>query len=295
MKRGTAILLAVFTAVIGQAAAAGQPPKAAREAQPPRRIISLIPAVTETLFAIGAGPQVVGVSSFDNFPTEVEKLQRVGALLDPDLEKILSLRPDLVAIYGSQTDLKGQLERAHIPVYLYTHAGLADVTTTIRQLGTRVGREAAGATLAADIEAQIATTRERVAGRARPRTLIVFGRESGSLRGIYASGGVGFIHDMVSAAGADNVFAGVKRQAVQATTELILSRRPEVVLELRADTLTPGVRKRETAAWQALPGLPAVRTGRVYLLGDPRTVIPGPRVAEAIETIARTLHPEAYR
>jgi iron complex transport system substrate-binding protein len=91
------------------------------------------------------------------------------------------------------------------------------------------------------------------------------------------------------------VFAGVNRQAVQATSELILSRRPEVVLELRGDTLTPDARQRETAVWQVLPGLPAVRSARVYLLGDPRTVIPGPRVAEAVELIARTLHPDAFR
>ena len=69
------------------------------------RIISLVPALTEMLFAIGAGPQVVAVSSFDRYPPEVTRCPRVGALLDPDVERMLSLRPDLVAIYGSQTDL----------------------------------------------------------------------------------------------------------------------------------------------------------------------------------------------
>ena len=82
---------------------------------PPRRIISLVPALTEMLFAIGAGPQVVAVSSFDTYPPEVAPLPRVGALLDPDVERVLSLTPDLVAIYGTQTDLKRQLERASIP------------------------------------------------------------------------------------------------------------------------------------------------------------------------------------
>lgn len=291
IKRATRVIAALLALLVVATSASSQatvPPRA------PQRIISLIPAVTEMLFAIGAGPQVVAVSSFDTFPPEVAKLQRVGALLDPDLEKILSLRPDLVVIYGSQTDLKAQLERAKISLYPYRHAGLADVTTTIRQLGTRIGRDAAAAALAAGIEAQIAATRARVAGRPRPRTLIVFGREPGTLRGIYASGGIGFIHDMVSAAGGDNVFAGVERQAVQATTELILSRRPDVVLELRADVLTPEARRRESDAWLALPGVPAVRARRVYLLDDARTVIPGPRVAEAIELIARTLHPEVF-
>src|SRR5438045_8356176 len=83
----------------------------------PQRIISLVPALTEMLFAMGAGAQVVAVSSFDEYPPEVKNLERVGALLDPNLERILSLRPDLVAIYGRQQDLKTQLARASIPVY----------------------------------------------------------------------------------------------------------------------------------------------------------------------------------
>ena len=97
--------------VISLAALAALQPSAT-----PTRIISLIPAVTEMLFAIGAGPQVMAVGSFDRYPPEVEKLQRVGALIDPDVERILSLRPDLVAIYGSQADLRIQLERAKVPV-----------------------------------------------------------------------------------------------------------------------------------------------------------------------------------
>jgi iron complex transport system substrate-binding protein len=273
----------------GTARAGTQPQRA------PQRIISLIPAVTEMLFAIGAGPQIVAVSSFDRYPPEVEKLQRVGALIDPDVERILSLRPDLVAIFSSQTDLRAQLERARIPLFLYTDAGLADVANTMRTLGTRVGKEAAGNRAAGQLEASIAAVRARVTGRARPRTLIVFDREPFTLRGIYASGGIGFIHDMVEAAGGTNVFRELQRKAVQATTEQILTRAPDVILELRADALPPDEKRREMAAWQALPALPAVRAGRVYIIADPRTVLPGPRIAQAIELIARTLHADAFR
>jgi iron complex transport system substrate-binding protein len=271
---------------IGMASAAAQP------ARTPARIVSLIPAVTEMLFAIGAGPQVLAVSSFDRYPPEVAKLQRVGALIDPDVERILSLRPDLVAIYGSQADLRVQLERAKIPVYIYSHAALPDVTATIRHLGAPVGHPRESTHLARTIEVRIQRQRQQVAGRPRPRTLVVFDREPLALRGIYASGGFGFIHDMLDAAGGDNVFADVKQQAVQATTELILSRRPDVILELRGDPVAGDVKRREIATWQALASVPAVRSGRVYFIDQQLTVIPGPRVADAIELIARTLHPD---
>jgi iron complex transport system substrate-binding protein len=260
----------------------------------PTRIISLIPAVSEMLFAIGAGPRVVAVSSFDEYPEEVRALPRVGALLDPDVERILSLRPDLVIVYESQIDLRRQLERASIPLFVYKHAGLADVTTTIRALGTRIGRDGDAARVVGGIENSLADIRRRVAGRPRPRTLLVFGRDALALRGIYASGGVGFLHDMLTAAGGENLFADVERQSVQATTELILSRRPEVILELRSGAMTTGQREREAAVWQALPGVPAVRAGRLAIVTDPRTVVPGPRVAEGTELIARAIHPEAF-
>lgn len=255
----------------------------------PRRIISLIPAVTEILFALGAGESVVAVSSFDRHPPDIEQLPRVGALVDPDLERILSLRPDLVAVYGSQTDLRTQLDRAQVPLYVYSHAGLSDVPTTILELGARLGRSARARALTSEIETRISAVRRRVAGRPRPRTLIVLAREGFALRGIYASGGYGFIHDMVTAAGGDNVYADVKRQAVQATAEQVIARQPEVILELRLEPLSAASRKKELAIWGQLTSVPAVRNARVHIVADARTVIPGPRVAEGVEVLATVL------
>jgi cobalamin transport system substrate-binding protein len=259
-------------------------------AKPPARIISLIPAVTEMLFAVGVGNRLVGVSNFDHFPPEVESIPRVGALLDPNVERILALRPDLVVVYRSQTDLIAQLGRAQIPTFVYAHAGLADVTSTLRELGARVGAADRAGTLASDIERRIDALRKRYATGPRPKTLVVIGRDAFALRGIYASGGVGFIHDMLMAAGAENVFADTKREAVQATSELILARAPEVVLELRGDPIDAPTQAKELQAWDALSSLPAVRNKRVRIVADPRTVIPGPRVADAVELLAGVIH-----
>jgi len=263
--------------------------------KPPARIVSLIPAVTEMLFAIGAGPQVVAVGSFDRYPPAVETLPRVGALLDPDLERILALRPDLVVVYATQTELRQQLDRAGIPQFVYQHARLNDVLTTLRQVSTRVGRGSEGDALAATIERSLDGIRKRVAGRGRPRTLIVISRESGALRGMFASGGIGFLHDMIDIAGGDNVFADVSRQSVQTTSELVLAKRPDVILELRGTPLSRAEVAAERRAWNSLPSLPAVRADRIYMIADERTVVPGPRVAEGTELLARALHPEAFK
>jgi len=270
------------------AAAAGAPQSR------PSRIVSLIPAVTEMLFVIGAGPHVVAVSSFDEYPPQVKLLPRVGALLDPDLERILSLRPDLVVVYESQSDLRRQLERAGVPMYIYKHAGLPDVLETMQAVGTRIGRGPEAAAAITQVQDHLARIRARVQSLPRARTLLVFSRDALTLRGIYASGGVGFLNDMLNVAGGDNVFGDITRQSVQATTELILARQPDVIVEFRSGALSDGLRAKEVAAWGALAAVPAVRNRRIAILTDQRTVVPGPRVAEGTELIARIVHPEAF-
>lgn len=261
-------------------------------AQRPSRIISLVPNVTEILFAVGAGPQVVAVSSYDQEPPAVRVLPRVGALLDPDTEKILSLRPDLVVVYGSQDDLKTQLTRARIPFFDYRHGGLDHVMATMRAVGARTGHAAEGDAAASALEARIDAVRQSVAGKPRPKTLLVFGREPGTLRNIFVSGGAGFLHDMLVAAGGDDVMADVRRESVQATTETILARAPEVIIDLHSDLEidAAGV-QREAAAWNPLASVPAVRNHRVVVLTGRGLTVPGPGVAEVVERLAQALHP----
>src|SRR5262249_57079409 len=131
-----------------------------------------------------------------------------------------------VIVYETQADLRAQLDRAHIPYFLYRHRGLPDIAQTIRALGARVSMADRAEALATSLEQQIAAIRNRVASAPRPRTLLVFGRERGTLRGIDASGGVGFLHDMLEAAGGADALADLKQQAVTVETEMVLRRTP---------------------------------------------------------------------
>jgi iron complex transport system substrate-binding protein len=275
------IALAVTVTVTGQRA--------------PTRIVSLVPALTDMLLAVGARPQLVGVSSYDDEP-EVQALPRVGALLDPDVERIISLRPDLVMVYGSQRDLVTQLSRASIATFDYQPRTLADVIATVRRLGARVGRSRQANAVATSMERRIAAVRTRVRSAGRPRTLLVFGRERGTLRGIYASGGRGFLHDMLEAAGGTNVYADVQTESVQVSSEMILARAPEVIIELRSVDIPDAIEvAREMAPWTALASVPAVRAGRLHLVAGKSINVPGPLVAEGVERIAGVLHPGLFR
>ena len=262
----------------------------------PQRIVSLVPATTEMLYVMGAGNRLVGVGSYDRYPPDVEKLPRLGGLLDPSVERLLALRPDLVIVYDSQIDLRKQLERARLPMWGYSLKGLPDVTSTMRALGERIGMAKEGNAAAARIETALRAIQARVAGKPRPRTLLIFGREPGALRGINASGGYGFLHDLVELAGGIDVLADVKQAAVAMSSEMVLARAPDVIIELHYGEAWPAGRlDAERRVWTALPSLPAVRSGRIHLLTGDEFVVPGPRVTIAAERIARVVHPELFR
>jgi iron complex transport system substrate-binding protein len=262
----------------------------------PHRIISLVPATTEMLFAMGAGDRIVGVSNYDRFPPEVQRIKKVGGLLDPDVETLLSLKPDLVIVYDTQADLKRQLERAQVPMYHYIHRGLADIMETMRALGARIGAKTPADAAATRVEQQLEAVGRRVAGRPRPGTLLVFGREQGTIRRVHASGGYGFLHDVLELAGGTDVLNDLHKQSVEMSTEMILTRKPDVIIELHyGNSLKPAAMDAERLVWNALPSLPAVRNKRVYLLAGDEFVVPGPRIVVAAERFARTLHPDAFK
>ena len=268
------------------------------QAQAPgtRRIVSLVPATTEMLFEMGAGNRVVGVGTYDHFPSSVETLPKLGGLLDPNIEQLLALKPDLVIVYDTQSELRQRLDRARIPQWGYSIRTLGDVTQTMRALGTRIGMGTEANAAADRVDARLQALRTRIAGRTRPKTLLLFGREPGTLRGINASGGYGFLHDLVELAGGTDVLADVKQAAVPMSSEMVLARAPEVIVELHyGEPIAPGRIDVERRVWRALPSVPAVRTNRIHLLTGNEFVVPGPRVTLAAEQLARALHPDAFR
>jgi iron complex transport system substrate-binding protein len=245
---------------------------------------------------MGAGKIVAGVSSYDHYPPEVEKLPKLGGLLDPNVEQLLAIKPDLVIVYGTQTDLVQQLKRAGIPMFPYVHRDLTDVTHTIRDLGRAVGYGFNADAVADAIQTKLKEVRAKVSGRNRPRTLVVFGRQPGTLQNIDASGGYGFLHDMLGIAGGEDVMSDVKRESVQMSTEMVLARAPEVIIELHYGASLSAIdEEREKRVWDKLGSVPAVRDHRVFLVIGDEYVVPGPRIAAATEHLAQILHPGAFK
>lgn len=285
-----AVAAAVALALAFPTAVTSREQRATDTVSPPRRIVSFVPAVTEMLFAMGAGDRVVGVSSFGRFPPAVLTLPQVGGLLDPQIERVLALKSDLVVIYTSQRELRTQLDRAAVPHFDYVHRDLADVTQTIRSIGVRVGAGEAAERVAADVERRLEGIRRQAVGRSRPRTLLIIGRETGSLRRILASGGYGFLHDLLTLAGGEDVLGDIRRESVELSVEAVLARAPDVIIELRygqtlSATALEGVRRE----WNTLGAVPAVKRNAVHVLQGDEFVVPGPRVVAAASALSAVL------
>jgi ABC-type Fe3+-hydroxamate transport system substrate-binding protein len=263
----------------------------------PRRIVSLAPSATEILFAIGAGPQVVGVDAYSDFPPPARTRPRLGALLDPDLEGMLRLAPDLAVLLPSQAETATALEEAGVRTLTIPHETLADVESAIRLLGLRTGHQREARALADSLERTLERAKSETSGRAPLRVLFVVAREEGQLASVTVAGPATYLDELIRTAAAVNVLPPVGTRYPQVSAETILRLGPDVILEWApvAATATAvetaasdGRRVRE---WRRLFAGAGGRAPEVHVLHDDLWLRPGPRVVQALQRLRALLAP----
>jgi cobalamin transport system substrate-binding protein len=256
---------------------------------PPGRIVSLVPSVTEILFAIGARDVLVGVTDFCDYPPEARRKAHVGDMLNPNLEALIALKPDLVVATrsGNREEIFDQLTRLGIAVSLVDPVSVDDVLRLVAGLGEVTGRRAGAQAVTAEFERRVASVRERVAGRPRPRVLYVLWPEP-----LIVPGRGSLVSELISLAGAESVTADQGPGYSRMSLEAAVGRAPEVIILARHGAGTgPAVREQ----WQRLESLPAIRSGRLYVADGDLLHRYGPRVVEGLELLARFIHPEVFR
>ena len=225
------------------------------------------------LFAVGAGSQVVGVSSYDDFPAEAKALPRIGALLDPDVERILSLRPDLVITYGSQIALEAQLGRAGIRIFSYRNGGIATILQTLRDIGRVTGHAAQGDRQAKEIEGTAQRDPREgqgTAASANAPCLRPAGRDAPSR--CMSQAGRDFSTRCSRSPGARTRLPTCAVNRCSRRTKCFLWCAPAIV-ELRATGLfAAGEEKRKGSVVNAA-FIPAVRNGRIHMLNGAYLVV----------------------
>lgn len=239
-----------------------------------KRIVALAPSLAETLFALGLGERVVGVGDYSVWPPEVAGLPKLGGLLDPSFEEIVALKPDLALILPSQRDLGTKLERLGIATLIVPSDSLADVEKSFSLIAGRCGAPAAGEKLTAEWRREMAP--HPLPGA--PKVLLVVGRSPGRLNELLIAGKGTFLDDLLVRLGGVNAFADAPLAWPQVNLEEVLARAPEAIIELRTEAPTAEVAALLSRDWQGLPGLPAVKNGRIASIGGAYTLVPGPRL-----------------
>ncbi len=254
----------------------------------PMRIVSLAPSVTETLFALNAGPSVIGVSDYCDYPPEVRRLPRVGSFLTPNLEAIIALRPTLVIGLWLSSDVRQirALKSMGYPVLLIKDGSLAEIDNSIEAVGARIGREIEARDLVAQIRRQITSVRERLATVKSERALMLVGHQP-----IVAVGRGTYLDELLQIAHAENIAAPANEEWPHLSMEYIIAMRPEVIL----DGSMGNDPSSSNTFWEKYPTIPAVRERRVFGYPENPILHSGPRVGQSLEMIARMIHPEAWR
>ncbi|MFL6197293.1 MAG: ABC transporter substrate-binding protein [Thermoanaerobaculia bacterium] len=254
---------------------APRPAATATPAAPPQRIIALTPSLVETLFALGLGDRVVGVGDYTRWPPEAVAKPHLGALFNPNLERIVVLHPDLAVLLPSERDLGAKLRPLGADILVVPDETLDEVERSFHTIADRCGVPEAGDRLAAEWRAGLAPS---PSPGVPLKVMISVGRQTGRLGDVTAAARGTFYDELLTRLGGVNVFAGAQTRYPQVGAEEIVARKPDVILELWPDPMPAGQVRAIVGDWAPLSQIPAVRNGRVVVIAGDYALTPGPRL-----------------
>ena len=245
---------------------------------PAIRVVSLAPNITEILFFIGAGEQVVGVVEYSDFPPAARELPVIGAHNRFDVEQILSLKPDLIVGWlsgNSQEDLE-ELKRLGLPVFISEPSTVEGIVSLMERLGALTGHQAQSLSQASAFRASFNASRETYSTRRQVSVFYQVWEQP-----IYTLNGDHVISQLISLCGGRNIFSDLKQLAPVVSLESVLARDPEVIVGGGIFGQMPLWAER----WQSWPSVRAVRNRHIYAVDSDHIARMGPRLAEGVEAL----------
>jgi iron complex transport system substrate-binding protein len=269
-------------------------------AAPPQRIVSTAPSITELLFALGLGDHVVGVTRFCRYPPEAQKIVKIGDYINPNIEAIASLKPDLVIVQANPIRLTERLNALHLRTVEIDQQNVPleqALYKSIRAVGEATDTRERATALIANVRSGLDEVRRKAARFPPVRSMFVVGRAPGRLDGLIVVGNASYLNDVIAIAGGDNVFRDAVAPYPAVSLESVLARNPEVIIDAgegNDDRIADESHRREAiAVWRRAGSLAAVKEHRVFPIASEVYVTPGPRVVEAGRALLAMFHPEA--
>ena len=255
---------------------------------PPHRIVSVAPSITEILFALGAGDQVVGVTTYCNYPEAAKAKPKIGGYTTPSLETILGLRPDQVIMMKNRPDVAQKLRQAGIDVTELQPENLAGIYESIRTIAEKIGAPARGRSLIQSIEGQLHAIATEKGDGPKPKVLFIVGRTPGAVSDLIAVGRGSYISELIALAGADNVFADTGVPYPKVNMEDVIRRNPDVIIDMGHNEMVTEKQKQSVKQlWKKYSFLRAVQRDAVFPISADYFVTPGPRVGLAVRDIRK--------
>lgn len=256
----------------------------------PQRIISLAPAMTEILFALGLDKKIVGVTEYCNYPPAARSKPKIGGIVNPSVERILAQRPQLVL--GMRLNPKPVLRaisRAGVPTYAAEPRSVEEVMTTIATIGALTGRRQDAERLVKSLRSRLAAVAHKIQKLPRPTVMFLCSQDP-----LWVAGADTFPDHAVRLAGGRNAASDVKGYK-QYDAEMLLARDPDVILLTSMEGGKDEAQLRAFIERPSMRGLSAVRKRRVHVINADIVDRAGPRIVEAIEQLAPKLHPQAFK
>jgi iron complex transport system substrate-binding protein len=259
-----------------------------------RRIVCAAPSITEIVFALGVGDRVVGVSTFSTHPPEALILPKIGGLIDPNREKITSLEPDLLIIQGQNESLARFSEEHRIRLLSIKIDNMEDIWSAIHEIGQTLKVQGEASTLIQNIKTDLQRIKDQIKEHPPKKVFLTLGHTPGDLTGLMTTGPGTFLHELVSAAGGENIFADASALYPQISKESLIKRQPHIIIEAIPGGIPQEKFKLLKKDWSQLPMLPAVKSGSIHYLTEDFLLIPGVRIALTVRRFAEIIHPEAF-
>ncbi len=297
------ILLAALLTACGPAVAAGAGPTTFTDGSgrtvtvdlPAQRIVSLAPSNTELLFAIGAGPQVVGRDSYSDYPPEAKAVTDIGGMVGTlNTELILSKKPDLVlASPLTPPEQIADLDKAGIRVYVLPNPKTFDeLYANLETAGKLSGHEKEATALVASLKARVKAVTDKTAN-ASTHPIVYYELDATDPTAPYTSGPDTFVDLLIRTAGGENFGGNLKGDWVQVSLETLLMRQPDFIV--LGDNTYGGVTPEQVKARAGWDALNAVKQNKIVIFDDNTVSRPGPRLVDGLETMAKLLHPELFK
>jgi iron complex transport system substrate-binding protein len=249
----------------------------------PHRLICLVPSVVDNVYSLGAGPDVVAVSDFTKYPKEATLKPSIGVSLTPSIETIVSFHPDLViaSADSNREETVRQLEQVGIAVFVLDPHGVEGILSSLTSLGKALGRDEDAARLVSQLRTRLDAVRMRIRNQPVIRVFMPIWYDP-----IITIGKHAFITDIIADAGGKSVTDDLSQEWPQISLETLIERAPEALVLVQGSKMTlPDVENRP--GWKTLA---AIRNHRIYFV-DERLELPSPVAFDALEDLARQLHP----